>query len=105
MDYSLLIVVAAGMTKMATGDDSPLRQGAEKGLDWYSVATEPCDGGTYDLGLTPDGVSIYRIFWHWFNAKMGLEVITTHRGKPGPPGAPWWVVLTSVASCTPSLHY
>ena len=28
VDYSLLIVVAAGMMKMATGDDSPLRQGA-----------------------------------------------------------------------------
>ena len=31
MDYSLLIVVAAGMMKMAIGDDSPLRQGAEMG--------------------------------------------------------------------------
>ena len=29
-DYSLLIVVAAGMMKMATGDDSPLREGAER---------------------------------------------------------------------------
>ena len=28
MDYSLLIMVAAGMMKMATGDDLPLRQGA-----------------------------------------------------------------------------
>ena len=27
-DYSLLIVVATGMMKMATGDDSPLWQGA-----------------------------------------------------------------------------
>ena len=50
MDYSLLIVVAAGMMKMATGDDSPLRQGAGMGLDWFSVATEPCGGGTPDLG-------------------------------------------------------
>ena len=31
MDYSLLIVVAVGMMKMATGDDFPLRQGAETG--------------------------------------------------------------------------
>ena len=28
VDCSLLKVVAAGMMKMATGDDSPLRQGA-----------------------------------------------------------------------------
>jgi len=26
---------------------------------------------------------------------MGLEVSTTHRGKPGPPGVPWWVVPSS----------
>ena len=30
---------------------------------------------------------------------------TTHQGAPGPPGAPRWVVPTSVASHTPSLHY
>ena len=39
------------MMKMATGDDSPLWQGAEKGLDWFLVAIEPCGGGTSDLGL------------------------------------------------------
>ena len=50
MDYSLLIVVAVGMMKMATGDDSPLRQGAGMGLDWFSVATEASSGGTPDLG-------------------------------------------------------
>ena len=37
--------------KMATEDDSPLRQGAGTGLDWFSVATEACGGGTPDLGL------------------------------------------------------
>ncbi len=49
VDYSLVIVVATGMMKMATGDDFPLRQGAGKGLDWFLVATEAC-GGTSDLG-------------------------------------------------------
>ena len=29
----------------------------------------------------------------------------THQGALGPPGAPRWVVPTSVASRTPSLHY
>ena len=51
MDYSLLIVVAAGMMTMATGDDSPLRQGAGKGLDWFLVAIEASGGRTYDLDL------------------------------------------------------
>ena len=50
VDYSFLVVVAAGMMKMATRDDSLLRQGDEIGLDWFSVATEPCGGGTSDLG-------------------------------------------------------
>ena len=50
MDYSLLIVVAAGMMKMATGDDSPLWQGAGTGLDCFLVAAEPRGGETSDLG-------------------------------------------------------
>ena len=37
------------MMKMATGDGSPLRQGAGTGLDWFSVATEASGGGTPDL--------------------------------------------------------
>ena len=49
MDYSLLIVVAAGMMKMATGDDSPSGRVLERGLDWFLVAIEPCGGGTSDV--------------------------------------------------------
>ena len=30
---------------------------------------------------------------------------TTHQGALGPPGAPRWVVTTSVASRTQSFHY
>ena len=37
------------MMKMATGEGFPLRQGAETGLDWLSVATEASGGGTPDL--------------------------------------------------------
>ena len=51
VDYSLLIVVAAGMMKMATGDDSPSGRVPERGLDWFLMATELCGGGTSDLGL------------------------------------------------------
>jgi hypothetical protein len=32
VNYSLLVMETAGMMKMASGDDSPLRQVAEKGL-------------------------------------------------------------------------
>ena len=34
---------------MATGEGFPLRQGAQMGLDWFSVATEASGGGTPDL--------------------------------------------------------
>ena len=44
------VMESAWMMNMATGDDSPLRRGAEMGLDWFLVATEPCSGGTSDLG-------------------------------------------------------
>ena len=40
---------SAGMMKMATGEGSPLRQGAGTGLDWFYVATEASGGGTLDL--------------------------------------------------------
>ena len=33
------------------------------------------------------------------------EGTTPHQGAPGGPGAPRWVVPTSVASCTASLLY
>jgi hypothetical protein len=88
-------MVAAGMMKMTTGDDFPLRQGAGTGLDWFFMATEACGGGTSDLGSFLD-VSVYiGFFQRWNHAKMGLEVTTSHLGEPGPSGAPWWVVPTS----------
>ena len=37
------------MMKMPTGEGFPLRQGAETGLDWFSVATEAFGSGTPDL--------------------------------------------------------
>ena len=44
-------MVAAGMIKMATGDDSPLWQGAGMGSRLVFGDTEACGGGTSDLGL------------------------------------------------------
>ena len=43
----------------------------------------------------------------WARAAPGgcPEGGTTYQGAPGPPGVPRWVVPTSVASRTPSLHY
>ena len=41
------------MMKMATGDDSSIRQGARTGLDWFPVAMEASGGGTPDLFCSP----------------------------------------------------
>ena len=49
-NYSLLIVVAVGMMKMATADDSPSGRVPERGLDWFSWIQRPCGGGTSRLG-------------------------------------------------------
>ena len=46
------------MMKMATGEGSPLRQGAGTGLVWFSVAIEACGCETPDLGYVL-GVSVY----------------------------------------------
>ena len=40
VDYSLLIVVAVGMMKMGTGDDSLLQQGARTGSRLVFTDTE-----------------------------------------------------------------
>ena len=49
MNYSLLVMDSAGMMKMATGDGSPLRQGAGRAPERFLVATEACGGRTPDL--------------------------------------------------------
>ena len=51
-------MVAAGMMKMATGDDSPSSRVSEQGPDWFLVATEACGSGTPDLGFFL-GVSVF----------------------------------------------
>jgi hypothetical protein len=64
----------------------------------------------------PNGVQTQRNFlWIFFGPediqwakevpKREPEVSTRHQGAPGGPGAPWWVVPTSVASRTASLLY
>ena len=58
VDYPLLAMEGARMMKMATGEGFPLRQGAETGLYWFSVATEACGGRTLDLGYVLE-VSVY----------------------------------------------
>ena len=72
--------------KMATGEGFPLRQGAGTGLDWFSVATEACGGGTLDLGYFLEVSVFIGIFG------VGL----TSGGSPSHPRGRWGMPSTLV---------
>ena len=59
-NYSILTMGSTGMMKMASGEGSPLHQGARTGLVWLSVATEASGGGTPDLLCSLGYMEIYR---------------------------------------------
>ena len=69
------------MMKMASGDDLPLRQGAETGSRLVFMATEACGGGTSNLGLP-------RVFF--------LEYLTIYRAKRQCERPPRWAQPTWV---------
>ena len=94
MDYSLLIVVAAGMMKMATGDDLPLQQGAGTGSRLVFGGYRGLHDGISDLGL-PRGVLEYLAI---YRAKRGGGAGGPRAG-PNPPGRAWapWRALVGCA--------
>ena len=69
------------MMKMATGEGFPLQQGAGMGLDWFSVATEACGGGTPDLG------SVLKVWVHIRGVGVGNKS-GGHRSVHEVGGAP-----------------
>ena len=71
------------MMKMATGDDSPLRQGAETGLHWFFVNSEACGGGTPGLGFFSGVSGFIGIFG--VGNKSG-RCPSRPRGRPAHPG-------------------
>ena len=68
------------MMKMATEEGFPLRQGAETGLDWLSVATEACGGGTPDIGYFLE-VSVFIGIFGVGNKSGGLRVFHEGGGR------------------------
>ena len=62
--------------------DPPSGKVPERGLDWFSVATEPCGGGTSYLGLFMM-VSLFIGFLASVSRKDG------RRGEHNPPGRAW----------------
>jgi hypothetical protein len=71
VNYSLLVMETAGMMKMASGDDFPLRQGAGKGLQMGSLGHRGLRRCSLESSVISRGFGIYKNFWHWNHANMG----------------------------------
>ena len=82
VNYSLLIMESAGMMKMATGEGSPLRQGAGTGSRLVLVATEVCGGGTPDLFCSPKVLGYIGIYRRKKYVRGGHEGPTRVEGAP-----------------------
>ena len=74
VNYSLLVMESIGMMKMATGEGFPPPAGCRTGLDWFSVATKACGGGTPDLGYFLE-VSVFIGIFGVGNKSGGPRVI------------------------------
>ena len=94
------------MMNMATGQGFPLRQGAETGLDWLSVATEASGGGTPDLlcsSMVLGYIGIYRRKKYVRGATRGPR---GWRASPGGWARPLpRALLVDPLTCTPTLLY
>jgi hypothetical protein len=71
VNYSLLIMETAGMMKMASGDDFPLRQGAGIGLQMVFRGYRELRRRSPKSRVISGGFSIYMIFQRWNHVKMG----------------------------------
>ena len=102
-NYSLLVMESTGMMKMATGEGYPLRQGAETGLDWLSVATEASSGGTPDLLCSRMFLGYMDIYRRKKYVKGATRGPRGWRARPGGRGPLPRGLLEASLTCTSSL--
>ena len=93
------------MMKMATGEGFPLRQGAEIGLDWFSVAMEASGGGTLNPFYPPMFLGYMDIYIG--ERSRSREPRGAHEGGGTPRGVgraslPRGFLVASL-TCTPTL--
>ena len=92
------------MMKMATEEGFPLRQGAETGLDWFSVATEASGGGTPDLLCSRMFLGYMEIYRRKKYVRGATRGSRGWRARPGGGRAPLpRDLLVGSSMCTPSL--
>jgi hypothetical protein len=79
VNYSLLVMVATGMMKMASGDEFPLRQGARERIQMRSLQNRGLQrrrgSSRFRSGVFP----IYRNIWRWIHIR-GVPVGPTSSG-------------------------
>ena len=95
VNYSLLVMESAGMMKMATGEGSPLRQGAGTGSRLVFGGYRGLPRRNSRSRLFSGGLCIYRNFWRREQVRGGPRVVheigrRTRGGRahPHPRGRP-----------------
>ena len=98
VNYSLLVMVTAGMMKMASGDDFPLRQSAREASRWDRRRREACGGSVEVLGFFLGFLVFIGIFGVGFTSGKCLRGPQAREVRPGGEGAPPWLVAPSATS-------
>ena len=83
VNYSLLIMESVGMMKMATGERSPIRQGAGTGSRLVFGGYRGLRRRNSRFRLFSGGFSIYRNFWRREQVREVPESSTRLGGVPG----------------------
>ena len=104
MNYSLLVMESAGMMKMATGEGSPLRQGAGTGSRLVFGGYRGLRRRNSRSRFLSGGFCIYRNFWRRSHVRGGVSGLSTRQKAPPrarPP--PSWAAQDS-SGPTPMLR-
>ena len=88
MNYFLLVMESAGMMKMATGEGSPLRQGAETGSRLVFGGYRGLRRRNSQSILLPEGFRVYGDIWAEEVHQGSNEVATRQGGAPAPWARP-----------------
>ena len=86
MNYSLLVMESAGMMKMATGEGSPLRQGAGTGSRLVFGGYRALRRRNSRSRLFSGGFIIYRNFWRRSHVRGVFGLSTGQEGAPSGSG-------------------
>ena len=94
VNYSLLIMETVGMMKMASGDGSLFRQGAETGSQLVFRGYRGLRRRNSRSRFLSGGFGMYKNFWHRKQVKGGHEASTSQGARPRGAAPPRLVVAS-----------